>query len=175
MQIRNNLNNQALGLLLLLLIFLSSPLMISNSKSGEITIKGTSHYAFTLGILDDDTKVQWDINVTNGISVSLYIAEAAQYELYVKDLPWSPVYENTSRTLHRNFNPQKFDEKSLFTIPTKANWTLVLENSNQADALVTYDIGIYVQIGGFTLILSLLGLFLAIVLFKRRKKESLPK
>ena len=174
MQIRNNLNKPALGLLMLMLIF-SSPSMISKSESGEITIKGTSHYTFYLGILDEESKVQWNINVTNGVSINLYIAEVAQYELYVKDLSWSPVYENTSRTIHRNFNPQKFDEKTLFVIPTQANWTLVLENSNQADALVTYDVGIYVQIGGFTLIPGLLGLSLALFLFKRRKKKTLLK
>lgn len=153
-----------------MLIF-SSPSLISKSESGEITIKGTSHYTFYLGILDAESELQWNINVINGVSISLYIAEVAQYELYVKNLSWSPVYENTSRTIHRNFNPQEFDEKTLFVIPTQANWTLILENSNQADALVTYDIGIYVQIGGFTLIPGLLGLSLVLFLFKRRKKK----
>ncbi|MFX0196234.1 MAG: hypothetical protein ACFFCW_08945 [Candidatus Hodarchaeota archaeon] len=175
MQIRNNLKKRVLGLFMLILVFSLSPIMISKSESGEITIKGTNHFGFNLGILDEETKVQWNINVTNGVNINLYIAESAQYELYIKDLSWSPVYENTSRTIHRNFNPQEFDEKTLFTIPTKANWTLVLENSNQADALVTFDIGIYVQIGGFTLIPGLLGLSLALLLFKRRKKLSLPK
>ncbi len=174
MQIRNNLYKPALGLLMLMLIF-SSPPMIAKSESGEITIKGTSHYAFYLGILDKGSKVQWNINVTNGVSISLYIANITQYELYVKNTSWSPKYENKSRTIHRNFNPQKFDEKTLFEIHTQANWTLVLENLNQADALVTYDIGIYVQIGGFTLIPGLLGLSLALFLIRRRKKKSILK
>ena len=159
MEIQKNLNKRALWLLMLMLVFSSSTIMISIAGNEQITVKGTSHYVFFLGILDKEYIVEWNITVTNGVSISLYIANASQYERYADDpLSWSPEYENRSRTIHDH----------QYKIPHQANWTLVLENPNQADALVTYDFPPK-QIGGFTIITGLLGLTMAMFVIKRRK------
>jgi len=143
-----------------MLILFSSPTITARSGSGEILVKGTGHYTFILGILDEGTIVKWHIT-TNDVSISLYIAERPQYLQYAAGMSWSPVYENESRTIHDH----------QYTIPNQANWTLVLENSNQADAQVTYDINIPVKIPSFTAIPALLGLLLAPIVRKRRRKK----
>ena len=147
-------------LMFILILFSITTLSVSGNDE-SFTIKGNRHYVFILGVIDQDNTVTWHIN-TSGVSLGLYIAEFSQYKQFAAGMAWEPVYENASRTLHNH----------QYTIPSHANWTLVLENTNTEDALVTYEINIPINIPSFTIFPVILGLSFILILRKKRRVQK---
>ena len=162
MKIRRNSCKRVLmpALVFILILFSITTLSVSGNDE-SFTIKGKQHYVFVLGVIDQDNTVIWHIN-TSGVSLGLYIAEFSQYKQFAAGIAWEPVYENASRTLHNH----------QYTIPSLANWTLVLENTNTEDALVTYEINIPISIPSFTIFPVILGLSLILILRKKRRVKK---
>ena len=149
------------ALVFILILFSITTLSVSGNDE-SFTIKGEKHYVFVLGVIDQDNTVTWHIN-TSGVSLGLYIAEFSQYEQFAAGMAWEPVYENASRTLHNH----------QYTIPSHANWTLVLANTNTEDAeVMTYEINIPISIPSFTIFPVILGLSLILILRKKRRVKK---
>ena len=154
---RNSCKRELMPALVFILILFSITTLSVSGNNESFTIKGNQHYVFVLGVLDSDNTITWYIN-TSGVSLGLYIAEISQYKQFSADRAWEPIYENASRTLHNH----------QFTIPSLANWTLVLENTNTEDALVTFEINIPISIPSFTIFPVIFGLSLILILRKKR-------
>ena len=161
MQIRSNCSNRAImPTIVFMFLLFSTPVMNSRAGSGEIVIGGTHHYVFVLGFLEEGTPVAWAITTGEG-NINMYIAEVAQYEKYADNMSWLPVYENMSRSTHAH----------QYDIPLFTNWTLVLENPNQADVQVTYDINVPITIPGLLAIPTVLGFAMILIVRKKRTKK----
>jgi len=161
MQIQSKCCNRAIiPTIMLMFIVFTTPIVTSRAGSGEIIIEGTQHYVFVLGVLEEGTPVSWTITTDEG-NINLYIAEIAQYEKYADGMAWLPVYENMSRSTHEH----------QFEIPLLTNWTIVLENPNQADVQVTYDINVPITIPGLLAIPTLLGFVMILIVRKKRTNK----